>query len=152
MTAGEVYVKPYNELAGGPGMKTSFEEFIDELEAEVRAEGPQAWAEWEQMGSHLRFAAQFARLRLERSLTQAQLSERSGVRQGEISRLEAGKGNPSRDTLFRVARALGAELRLVPVAEVRSRVSGHRRRPQAKAARVARANAPRRASHRALRT
>ena len=45
-------------------------------------------------------------------LTQKQLSERSGIAQGDISKLENGNGNPSLRTLKRLADAMGKKLRI----------------------------------------
>ena len=45
-------------------------------------------------------------------LTQKQLSERSGIAQGDISKLENGNGNPSIRTLKRLADAMGKKLRI----------------------------------------
>ncbi|GAA1883365.1 helix-turn-helix transcriptional regulator [Paeniglutamicibacter psychrophenolicus] len=47
-------------------------------------------------------------------LTQPQLAQRSGVQQADISRIERGLGNPTRDTLIRLADALGMQLVLLP--------------------------------------
>lgn len=47
-------------------------------------------------------------------LTQPQLAQRSGVQQADISRIERGLGNPTRDTLIRLADALGMQLVLMP--------------------------------------
>ncbi len=41
---------------------------------------------------------------------QAQLSERSGINQSNISRIERGEGNPSVETLNRIAKAMGKKL------------------------------------------
>lgn len=40
-------------------------------------------------------------------LTQAEVSERSGVHDTEISRIEAGKRDPRVSTLIRLAKAVG---------------------------------------------
>ena len=45
-------------------------------------------------------------------LTQKQLSERAGIAQGDISRLENGNGNPSLRTLKRLASAMDMTLKL----------------------------------------
>lgn len=45
-------------------------------------------------------------------LTQKELSERSGIAQGDISRLENGNGNPSLRTLQRLAAAMGKKLKI----------------------------------------
>lgn len=58
----------------------------------------------------------FYTARLNRSLTQTELSRLSGVAQGVISDLERGKNtNPSWDVLSRLAQALGVkEEELIP--------------------------------------
>lgn len=53
------------------------------------------------LGENLRAA------RERRELTQEQLSERSGVQAGEISRIETGKRDPQVSTLLKLARGLG---------------------------------------------
>ena len=45
-------------------------------------------------------------------LTQKQLSERTGIAQGDISKLERGSANPSIRTLQRLAEGMGMKLRL----------------------------------------
>lgn len=49
-------------------------------------------------------------LRTQRGLTQSALSKRSGIRQGFISEIEAGKKEPSLETAYRLAQALDVEL------------------------------------------
>lgn len=51
-------------------------------------------------------------------LTQAELSERTGIRQPEISRMESGNSNSTITTLQKVARGLGARIQLVDDEEV----------------------------------
>lgn len=45
-------------------------------------------------------------------LTQKELSERSGIAQGDISKMENGNANPSIRTLQRLASAMGKKLRI----------------------------------------
>ena len=45
-------------------------------------------------------------------LTQKELSVRSGIAQGDISKLENGNANPSIRTLQRLATAMGKKLRI----------------------------------------
>lgn len=45
-------------------------------------------------------------------LTQKELSERTGIAQGDISKLENGNGNPSIRTLQRLASAMGMTLKV----------------------------------------
>ncbi len=50
-------------------------------------------------------------------MTQKELSERTGIAQGDISKLENGNANPSLRTLQRLAEGMGMQLKLefVPV-------------------------------------
>lgn len=50
--------------------------------------------------------------RKEAGLTQAELSEKSGISQADISRMENGSRNPSIALLQRIAGALNATLRI----------------------------------------
>ena len=45
-------------------------------------------------------------------MTQKELSERSGIAQGDISKMENGSANPSIKTLQRLAKAMGKSLRI----------------------------------------
>jgi len=56
---------------------------------------------------------QFRDARLGCGLSQRELSDRSGVRQADISRIERGAGNPTESTLQRLASALEKRLELV---------------------------------------
>lgn len=59
----------------------------------------------------IEFANAIRDRRLELGLTQAQLAQRTGLRQPDISRLESGGGTPTIGMLERLAQAL--ELRFV---------------------------------------
>ncbi|WP_295093806.1 helix-turn-helix transcriptional regulator [Ruminococcus sp.] len=50
--------------------------------------------------------------RTSKGLTQKELSIRSGIAQGDISKLENGNANPSIRTLQRLATAMGKTLRI----------------------------------------
>jgi len=56
---------------------------------------------------------QFRDARVARDMSQRELSEASGVRQADISRIERGAGNPTEATLQRLALALEKRLELV---------------------------------------
>jgi ribosome-binding protein aMBF1 (putative translation factor) len=58
-------------------------------------------------------AVQVMELREKRGLTQAQLAERCGMDQGDISRIERGATSPTARTLQRIGDALEADIRLV---------------------------------------
>lgn len=47
-----------------------------------------------------------------RGITQKELSEKSGIAQGDISKLENGNGNPSIRTLQRLAAAMDMSLKI----------------------------------------
>jgi DNA-binding XRE family transcriptional regulator len=69
-----------------------------------------------------------AALRGAASLTQEQLADRASVQQAEISRIERGLGNPTRDTLIRLSGAVGGRVALIPVAadtQPQSAVAAH---------------------------
>ncbi len=50
--------------------------------------------------------------RRETGLTQKELSERTGIAQGDISKLENGNANPSLRTLQRLAEGMGMQLKV----------------------------------------
>lgn len=58
-------------------------------------------------------AVQLMELREKHGLTQAELAERCGIDQADISRIERGSTSPTARTLQRIADALGADVRLV---------------------------------------
>ena len=51
-------------------------------------------------------------VRQETGLTQRELSERTGIAQSDISKLENGNANPSIRTLKRLAEAMGKQLKI----------------------------------------
>ena len=51
--------------------------------------------------------------RKSQNLTQKELSERTGITQADISRIEKGTRNPSLEMIKRLAHGLGMQLRLV---------------------------------------
>lgn len=50
--------------------------------------------------------------RLESNMTQAELAEKTGIRQSNISRIESGTSSPTVDTLARIAAGLGKKLKI----------------------------------------
>lgn len=75
----------------------------DKLAAQLDAE----------VAERIRLGKQIADLRRSRRLTQGKLAALSSVRQPEISRIERGVGNPTADTLTKLAAAMGAHVTLV---------------------------------------
>lgn len=72
------------------------ERLSSQLEAEVSAQ--------------VVFGRRIATARESAHLSQPQLAKQSGVQQADISRIERGLGNPTRDTLVKLADALGMQL------------------------------------------
>lgn len=58
----------------------------------------------------LDLADEVLRLRIEKGWSQAELAERAGTKQSNISRLESGLANPSMKFLQKVANTFGTEL------------------------------------------
>lgn len=57
---------------------------------------------------------QLAEARKSAHLTQPQLAQQTGLQQADISRIEHGLGNPTRDTLIKLVEALDMQLVLQP--------------------------------------
>ena len=70
-------------------------------------ENPEFQKEYENGKAEYEVAA-----RIEQNLTQAQLAERSGVRQSNISRIENGTCSPTIATLEQLATGMGKKLRI----------------------------------------
>jgi transcriptional regulator with XRE-family HTH domain len=93
---------------------SDLEDFLDELWADARREGPDAVREIAFAEVRARLSSQFLVARQARGLTQAQLAQESGIDQAEISRIEAGQSNPTLKTLSSLTYALGWEVLLAP--------------------------------------
>lgn len=83
---------------------------------------PEYAAAEEELGPLLDLADEVLRLRLQRGWSQSELARRAGTQQSNISRIEAGLGNPTLKFIQRLADALGAgiEIRLRPGAKTSS--------------------------------
>ena len=73
---------------------------------------PEFKAEWHKLEDEFILAEVLIRARLDRNLTQAQLAEKTGMKQAAIARLESGESNPSYKTLSRVAKVLDKKVTL----------------------------------------
>ena len=91
-------------------MARSYEEITSEGRTQLGAEADSKRSVFEQA---YEIAMQVVALREQHNLTQAQLAERCGIDQGDISRIERGSTNPTARTLQRIAEALDSDLRLV---------------------------------------
>ena len=88
-------------------MSNTFNEF---LEKQLR--NPKVKAEYDALEPEFTIIQAIIDARRHSGLTQEQLSERSGISQADISRLENGNANPSLKTLRRLAAGLGMKLHL----------------------------------------
>jgi len=100
--------RPFDQIAEN-ARKTwtpDVHDFAASYEAELRTE----------VREQIRLGHQLAAARTAAHLTQKQLAERAHVPQPEISRIERGLGNPTRDTLLKLTTAMGAQITIVPPA------------------------------------
>lgn len=77
-----------------------------------RLTDPEFRAEWDALEPERQIMKAIIDGREEKSLTQKQLAEKTGITQADISRLENGTGNPSIRTLKRLAAGLGMTLKV----------------------------------------
>ncbi len=82
-----------------------------------KMEDPEFKAEWDALEPEFQIVRAIIEGREEKGFTQAQLAEATGINQANISRLENGTGNPSLQTLKRLAAGMGMKLKLefVPI-------------------------------------
>lgn len=73
-------------------------------------EDPDFRKEWDEMEPEYQIMKAMITARMETGITQQQLSEKTGINQSNLSRIENGNGNPSVSTLHRIASALGKKL------------------------------------------
>lgn len=90
---------------------SSFKDFFNE-----QMKDPEFRAEYEALEPEFTIVQAMIDARKQSGMTQQQLSERTGIAQSDISKLENGSGNPSIKTLQRLAAGMGMrlELRFVP--------------------------------------
>ncbi len=71
-------------------MATKFADFVSELEAEAKAEGPAAIKQLEAFREHFRVGRKLAQARLAKKLTQKQVASSAKVNQADLSKIERG--------------------------------------------------------------
>ena len=90
---------------------TNFNDFLNE-----QMKDPEFKAEWDALDPEFSVIEAMLKARKESGLTQKQLSERTGIAQTDISKLERGNANPSLRTLQRLAAGMG--MKVAPDSEV----------------------------------
>ena len=88
-------------------MKDDFQKYLDK-----QLENKEFRKEYEAREPEYIIMRAMIEARREEGLTQKELSERSGITQADISRLENGNANPSIRTLQRLANAMGKTLKI----------------------------------------
>lgn len=86
---------------------TDFKDFLNEQLAD-----PAFREEWDLLQPERAIIQAIIDARKASGLTQQQLAERTGIAQGDISKLENGNSNPSLRTLQRLASGMGMTLKV----------------------------------------
>lgn len=86
---------------------TKFNDFLKE-----QLKDPEIKAEYKALEPEFAIIQAMIDARKLKGITQKELSERTGIAQGDISKLENGNGNPSIKTLQRLATAMDMSLKI----------------------------------------
>jgi len=86
---------------------TNFKDFLAE-----QMENDEFRKEYEALEPEFTIMQAMIEARMAEGLTQKELSLRSGIAQGDISKMENGNANPSIKTLQRLAGAMGKTLKI----------------------------------------
>ncbi|PHU40238.1 transcriptional regulator [Pseudobutyrivibrio ruminis] len=73
---------------------------------------PEFKKEWDSLELEYQIQVALMQARIDADMTQAELAEKSGVRQSNISRIESGAVLPRLDTLEALAKAMGKNLQI----------------------------------------
>ncbi len=86
---------------------TNYDKFFEE-----QMKNPEFRKEWEALQPERAIVQAMIDARNKTGMTQKELSEKTGITQADISRLENGNANPSLKTLQRLAEGMGMTLKL----------------------------------------
>lgn len=86
---------------------TNFNDFLNE-----QLNNPEIKKEYDALEPEFAIIQAIIDARKETGLTQKELSERTGIAQGDISKLENGSANPSLKTLQRLANGMNMQLKV----------------------------------------
>ncbi|MBE6099707.1 MAG: helix-turn-helix transcriptional regulator [Anaerovibrio sp.] len=93
-------------------MSTKFDDYLQE-----QLKDPEFRAKYEALQPEHAVIQALIDARKETGITQKELSKRTGIAQGDISKLERGTANPSIKTLQRLAAGMGRVLKIEFVME-----------------------------------
>lgn len=88
-------------------MSTNFKDYLNE-----QLQNPAFKAEYDALEPEYEIIQAMINARKASGLTQKELAERTGIAQGDISKMENGSANPSIRTLQRLAAGMGMKLQL----------------------------------------
>lgn len=91
---------------------TKFNDFLDE-----QLKDPEIKAEYDALEPEFTIMQAMIDARNSKGITQKELSLRSGIAQGDISKMENGNANPSVKTLQRLAAAMNMSLKIEFIAK-----------------------------------
>ena len=80
---------------------------LESLKSRLASQYPDFILDLAEEAARQEVALKLVELRLERGLSQAQMAEKLGLRQANLSRLESGQANPTVGMLGRVYNTLG---------------------------------------------
>ena len=86
---------------------TNFDKYVSD-----KMKDPEFKAEYDALEPEFAIVHAMIDARKNTGLTQKQLAERTGIAQGDISKIENGNANPSIKTLKRIAEAMNMKLKL----------------------------------------
>lgn len=101
------YVRDIRAIMNGGRVMTEFDEFKEELLSD-----PKVKKEYDALGPEYDIIQAMIDARVKQNITQKELSERTGITQADISRIERGTRNPSLAMMKRIAAGLGMQLKL----------------------------------------
>ena len=95
---------------------SSYQEFRKEL-----LENPEVKAEYDSLEPEFNIIQAMIDARKNLNITQKELSEKTGITQADISRIESGTRNPSLEMVKRLAKGLGMQLKLELIPQTEKR-------------------------------
>ena len=87
--------------------ETTFDSYLNE-----QLKDPDFKSEWDKLEPEFTIVQALIDARVSTGMTQRELSQKTGISQGDISKIERGTANPSMRTLKRLADGMGKKLRI----------------------------------------
>ncbi len=88
-------------------MRLTFQQVINE-----KMKDPEFRREWEEQEPEFQLIMAMLQARESMNISQRQLSEKTGITQADICKIENGEGNPTLQTMKKLAEGLGMRLDL----------------------------------------